>query len=124
MLNFIQSLQKIKLPLFSSFDVCFDLGTSNTRIAIKDKGKVLHEPSYIGINSATKEYIFFGTEAKSIIGKTPEFVKIIRPVVNGVISDFDAEVELLNSFMKKALNIYLRNFPLLKPQLKAIAAVP
>lgn len=124
MFNFIQSLQKIKLPFFSSFDVCFDLGTSNTRIAIKDKGKVLSEPTYVGLNTSSKEYIFMGSEAKAIVGKTPNFVKNIRPVVNGVISDFDAEVSLINRFMLKAVNIYLKNFIFLKPQLRAIASVP
>ncbi len=124
MFNFIQFLEKYKLPFLSAFDVCFDLGTSNTRIAIKDKGKVLSEPSYIGFNTSSKEYIFFGSEAKTIVGKTPEFVKIIRPVINGVISDFDAEVALLHNFMQRSVNIYFKNFTLLKPRLRAIASVP
>ena len=124
MFNFIQSLQKIKVPFFSTFDVCFDLGTSNTRIAIKNKGKVLKESTYVGFNIATKEYIFFGDEAKSILGKTPEFVKIIRPVVNGVISDFDAETALVHKFMDKSVYLYLKNLSILKPQMRALACVP
>src|SRR3989344_4878765 len=124
MFNFIQSLQKIKVPFFSTFDVCFDLGTSNTRIAIKNKGKVLKESTYVGFNIATKEYIFFGSEAKSILGKTPEFVKIIRPVVNGVISDFDAETALVHKFMEKSVHIYLKGMSLLKPQMRALASIP
>lgn len=122
MFNFIQYLDKFKLPFLSSFDVCFDLGTSNTRIAIKDKGKVLSEPTYVGFNTLRKDYIFFGSEAKSIVGKTPEFIKIIRPVTNGVISDFDSEVVLLQQFMQKSVKIYFKSFP--KPQLRAIASVP
>ncbi len=124
MSNFIQTLRKIKLPFLSTFDVCFDFGTANTRIAIKDKGRVLSEPTYVGLNTITKEFIFFGGEAKTIIGKTPEFIKIIRPVVNGVISDFDAEVELIKKFMNKSVSIYFKNYPLLKPRLRAIASVP
>src|SRR3989338_7120653 len=124
MFNFIQFLEKFKLPFFSTFDVCFDLGTSNTRIAIKDKGKVLSEPTYIGLNKTNKEYIFFGSEAKTIVGKTPEFVKIIRPVINGVISDFDAEVALLHQFMQRSIHVYFKNYRFIKPQLRAIAAVP
>lgn len=122
--NFIQYLKKFKLPFFSTFDVCFDLGTCNTRIAIKGKGKVLSEPTYIGLNNSSKEYIFFGSEAKTILGKTPEFIKIIRPVISGVISDFDAEVSLLHKFIQKSVDIYFRNFSLLKPRLRAIASVP
>lgn len=124
MFNFIQSLEKFKLPFLSPFDVCFDLGTSNTRIAVKDKGKVLSEPTYVGLNMSNKEYIFFGGEAKIIVGKTPEFVKIVRPVINGVISDFDAEVALLHKFMQKSVSVYLKKFSIIKPQLHAIASVP
>ena len=124
MFNFIQSLEKFKLPFISNFDVCFDLGTSNTRIAIKDKGKVLNEPTYIGLNKNNKEYIFFGSEAKTIVGKTPDFVKIIRPVINGVISDFDAEVALLHEYLQRSVNVYFKNFSFIKPHLRAIASVP
>ncbi|MBI4226639.1 rod shape-determining protein [Candidatus Roizmanbacteria bacterium] len=124
MFNFIQSLEKFKLPFFSTFDICLDLGTSNTRIAIKDKGKVLNEPTYVGVNTSSKEYIFFGSEAKTILGKTPEFIKIIRPVINGVISDFDAQVALLHKFLQRSVKVYFKNFTLIKPQLRAIASVP
>src|SRR3989338_11576226 len=124
MLNFRQLFNKIKLPFFSTFDVCFDLGTSNTRIGIGEKGIVLIEPSYLGYNTSSKEYIFFGGEAKSIVGKTPDFIKIIRPVINGVISDFDAEVALLQNFMQRSVNLYFKKFNLIKPQLRAIASVP
>ncbi|OGK17036.1 hypothetical protein A2774_01250 [Candidatus Roizmanbacteria bacterium RIFCSPHIGHO2_01_FULL_39_12c] len=124
MLNFRQLFNKIKLPFFSTFDVCFDLGTSNTRIGIGEKGIVLIEPSYLGYNTSSKEYIFFGGEAKSIVGKTPDFIKIIRPVINGVISDFDAQFAMLQYFMKKSVNIYLDRYKIVKPQLRAVAAVP
>lgn len=124
MFNFIQNLRKIKLPFLSTFDVCFDLGTSYTRIAVKDKGIVLREPTYLGLNTKVKEYIFFGQEAKSILGKTPEFVKIIRPVVNGVISDFDAQAMLIRHFLQVAVFPYFNKYSFLKPRLKAIASVP
>lgn len=123
MLNIIEKLGKINVPFFYTFDVCFDIGTSNTRIGIKDKGVVLSEPSYIGYNSLTKEYIFYGSEAKTILGKTPEYVKIIRPVVNGVISDFDAEVGLLTNFFNKSIDPYMQKFAFLKPPINAIACV-
>lgn len=123
MFNSIQKILKFQLPFLSIFDVCFDFGTANTRIAIKDKGIVLREPTFLGLNTRVGEYIFFGSEAKTIVGKTPDFVKIIRPVVNGVISDFDAQTILIKQFFEKSVGPYLASYPILKPRLRAIAAV-
>lgn len=100
------------------------MGTTSTRIAHKEKGVVLRESTCLGLNTKTKEYIFFGQEAKTIIGKTPEFVKIIKPVVSGVISDFDAETILIRRFIEKSIFPYLKIYPFLKPRLTAITAVP
>jgi len=112
MFNFTDFLRKIKLPFFANFEIYFDLGTSITKIAIKDKGVILREPTFLGYNSRTKDYSFNGTEAKTILGKTPEFIKIIRPIVSGVISDFDSEVFLYRSFWKN-LSIYTQEIKLL-----------
>lgn len=109
--------------MFANFEVYFDLGTSVTKIAIKDKGLILREASYLGLNLKTKEYLFFGDEAKSILGKTPDFIKITRPVVNGVISDFDAEVALINRFLEKSVNLYFSS-AWIKPSLRGIAVTP
>jgi len=122
MFNFIGNLKKINFP-FSNLEVYFDLGTSTTRIAIKDKGIVLREPTYLGYNTRTKEHIFFGKEAKTILGKTPEFIKIIRPVIGGVVSDFDAEVSLIKNFLEKSVFLYFSNH-LIKPAITAIVVVP
>jgi len=124
MFNFNSTIRKIKLPFFSTVDICFDLGTSNTKIAIKDKGVILREPTVLAYDSKIKDYIFFGKEAKDIIGKTPEFIQINKPINNGVISDFDAEVILLRHFIEKSVSHYLKSFHLLKPNLIAVAAVP
>lgn len=121
---FIQKLNKIKLPFFHPLVISVDVGTSNTRIGIVQKGTVLNEPTYVGYNANTHEYLFFGSEAKQILGKTPEFVKISRPVVNGVISDFDAEVALIKTFLDKAVNPYLSSHRIVKPNLIAITAAP
>lgn len=122
--NFMRNLNKLKDSLFSSYDVCFDIGTTNTRIAIRTKGVVLREASCLGINLSTKEYIFFGDEAKLIIGKTPHFIKIIKPIVTGVVSDFDAEVALILKFFNKSVDPYFHSYRLIRPSLHAIAAVP
>lgn len=109
--------------MFANFEVYFDLGTSVTKIAIKDKGLILREASYLGLNLKSKEYLFFGDEAKSILGKTPDFIKMIRPVVSGVISDFDAEVALINRFLEKSVNLYFSS-SWVKPSLRGIAVTP
>jgi rod shape-determining protein MreB len=124
MFNFSEKIRKIKLPFFSVIDICFDLGTSNTRIAIGDKGIILKEPTYLGYDEKIKDYIFFGKEAKEVMGKTPDFIKINRPIVNGVISDFDAEIALLKHYFQLAVKPYLKSFSLIKPYLIAITAVP
>jgi len=123
MINLIDSIRKIKFPFFSNFEVYFDLGTTVTKIAIKDKGVILREPSVLAYNTRVKDYIFFGTEAKSVLGKTPDFIKIIKPIVNGIISDFDAEVALIKKFLERSAYLYFKN-NWLKPALTGIASVP
>ncbi|MFW5703257.1 MAG: rod shape-determining protein [Patescibacteria group bacterium] len=122
MANFIQKFQK--LPFLSSLNAYFDLGTAQTRIAVKDKGVVLRESTYLGHNTRTKEYIFFGNEAKSIVGKTPEFIHIVRPVVNGILSDFDAEVAYVDFCISKSVDPYISEHWLLKPTVSALTCAP
>jgi len=101
-----------------------DLGTTNTRIAIEDKGLLLNEPTCIGFNKLTNQYIFYGKEAKTIIGKTPDFIKIIKPLGGGVIVDFDVTVALLKHFIEKAVHPYLANYRVIKPTISVVATVP
>lgn len=124
MFNFIERIKKIQIPFLSSLTIYFDLGTTTTRIAIKDKGIVLREPTYLGYNSKIKEYIFFGTEARTILGKTPDFIQIARPMVNGILSDFDAEVALIEYFTKKSIYPYFAQNKFLKPTLRAFSVIP
>lgn len=124
MFNFIRSTQKFNLPLFSYFDICVDFGTSNTRIAVKDKGIVLREATIVGLNTKTREYVFYGDEAKKIIGKTPDFIKIIKPIINSVISDFDSQTALMHKFVDKAISPYLQSYRLIKPPMRAVCIVP
>ena len=123
MLNLINRVRKIKLPFFANFEIYFDLGTSVTKIAIQDRGVILKEATYLGYNQRGHDYLFFGDEAKSILGKTPEFIKIIRPVVAGVISDFDAEVALIGKFLERSAYLYFSN-SWIKPALRGFAVVP
>jgi len=117
--NFAQSISP-----FTQLRVAFDLGTHTTKIGLKGKGVLLREPTCAALRTQpTREYLFFGTEAKQILGKTPEFLHIVKPMVNGIVSDFDTEVALLRYYIDKALTPYTRKL-LIKPPIHAIAAVP
>ena len=124
MFNIIDKIRKIKLPFLSNFQLYVDFGTSYSRIGIKDKGVVLNEPTILGFNNKTNEYLFFGTEAKKIIGKVPEFIKIIKPTINGTINDFDAQLALTKRLIDAALSPYTKNFSLMMPSISAIASIP
>lgn len=88
--------------LFSlvSHDMGIDLGTANTLVLVKDKGIVIREPSVVAINKRTKIAISFGTEAKKMLGRTPQTITAIRPLKDGVISDFDATLSMLTYYIK------------------------
>lgn len=77
-----------------------DLGTANTLVLIKDKGIVIREPSVVAINRRTKQPVAFGTEAKKMLGRTPATILAIRPLRDGVISDFDATLSMLTHYIK------------------------
>ncbi|OGK52061.1 hypothetical protein A2966_03660 [Candidatus Roizmanbacteria bacterium RIFCSPLOWO2_01_FULL_41_22] len=122
--NFSAKLRKFHFPFIPSFQVYYDLGTATTRVAVKDKGVVLRESSYLGYNAKIKDYIFFGNEAKTIVGKTPDFIQITRPIINGILYDFDAEVAFIQHCNEKAIRPYLSQFHLLKPPITAVSCVP
>jgi len=123
MLHFIQNFIKSISP-FTQLRVAFDMGTHTTKIGIKEKGVILREPTCAALRTQPiKEYLFFGSEAKQILGKTPEFLHIIKPMVNGIVSDFDTEVALLRYYIDKAVTPYTKSM-LIKPPIHAITAVP
>ena len=86
---------------FLSKDVAIDLGTANTVVYIKNKGIVLREPTVIAINTRGK-IISVGKEAKYMSGKTPFEIKVVRPLRDGVIADFDVAEKMLDYFLSKA----------------------
>ena len=92
-------------------DIGIDLGTTNILIYIKGKGVVLNEPSVVSIDTNTKKVLAAGKEAKEMLGRTPGKVKIIRPMKDGVIADFETTEEMLKIFMKKALGKKLLSKP-------------
>lgn len=122
--GFINSVSRFSSHFIKGLDVVVDLGTSNTRIGILDKGIVLREPSYIGLNTRTNEYLFFGEEAKEICGKAPNFITVTKPIEHAIISDFDSTVLLVKHFMQKGVYPFFANRGLLRSKLSSYSAVP
>jgi len=83
-----------------SHDMGIDLGTANTLVIVKDKGIVIREPSVVAIHRKTKKVIAIGTEAKKMLGRAPATINVIRPLADGVISDFDATAAMLSDYIK------------------------
>ena len=84
-------------------DIGIDLGTANTLIYVKGKGIVLREPSVVAINRYTKEVLAVGNEAKEMVGRTPDSIIAVRPLSEGVISDFSMTYKMIKFFLKKVL---------------------
>lgn len=91
------------LNMFSN-DLAVDLGTANTLIYVKGKGIVCSEPSVVAINNDTKEILAVGSEAKSMLGRTPANIVAIRPMKDGVISNFEVTEKMLRYFITKVNN--------------------
>ena len=84
-----------------SKDIGIDLGTANTLVYVKGKGIVINEPSVVAINQKTKQILAIGDEAKRMVGRTPAHIVAHRPLVDGVISDFEVTEQMLRYFIDK-----------------------
>ena len=82
-------------------DVGIDLGTANILIYVKGEGIVLNEPSIVLVDTNENKVIAMGNEAKEMIGKTPENIKVIKPLKDGVIADFEITELMLNNYIKR-----------------------
>lgn len=87
--------------LFSN-DIGIDLGTANTLVYLKGYGIVINEPSVVAVNQKTGKVVAIGGEAKQMLGRTPAHIKAVRPLVDGVISDFEVTEEMLAYLINKA----------------------
>src|SRR4051812_25976241 len=87
---------------FFSNDMGIDLGTANTLVNVKGQGIVLCEPSVVAIRKGTSEVLAVGDEAKDMLGRTPGSIQAIRPLRDGVISDFEVTQSILKYFINKA----------------------
>ena len=111
-----------KLLGIFSHDIGIDLGTANTLIYVKGKGIVIREPSVVAIHKKTKEILAVGNEAKKMLGKTPQLIQAIRPLRDGVISDFYATEKMISYFIKLVHQTPSR-FPKI-PRPRAVIGVP
>lgn len=84
-----------------SHDLGIDLGTANTLVYVKDKGIVINEPSVVAVNTRTNEILAVGEEARQMVGKTPGHIVAVKPLVDGVISDFEVTERMLKHFIEK-----------------------
>jgi len=88
------------LGLFS-LDIGIDLGTATTLVNVRGKGIVIYEPSVVAIEKKSKKILAIGQEAKTMVGRTPENIVAIRPLRDGVISDFEVTEKMLRYFIQK-----------------------
>lgn len=99
--NFKALKDRIRRSL--SNDIGIDLGTANTLVYVPGKGIVLNEPSVVALNTKTGQVVAVGAEAKRMLGRTPGHVQAIRPLVDGVISDFEVTEEMISYMVKRAI---------------------
>jgi rod shape-determining protein MreB len=85
-------------------DIGIDLGTANVLINLSGKGIVLNEPSVVAVDTTNNKVVAVGTEAYKMVGRTPGNIRVIRPLKNGVIADFDITEAMLSYFINK-LNV-------------------
>jgi rod shape-determining protein MreB len=103
-----------------SKDLGIDLGTKNTLVYTHDKGIVINEPSVVAVNIRTDEILAVGEEARRMVGKTPGHIQAIRPLVSGVISDFEASEKMLKYFIDK---VHSESFTLF-PRPRVVIGIP
>ncbi len=108
--------------LFNKFshDIGIDLGTANTLVYVKGQGIAIREPSVVAVNKRTKEILAIGQEAKRMVGKTPAHIVAIRPLVDGVISDFEITEQMLRYFFDR---VHREKFTLF-PRPRVVIGIP
>ena len=91
-----------KILKYFNEDIAIDLGTANSSVYVRGRGIVLNEPSVVALNKKTGQVLAVGEEAKKMVGRTPSHIQAIRPLVRGVISDFEVTEQMLKYFIEKA----------------------
>jgi rod shape-determining protein MreB len=116
-LKMIKNIEQFKR--FLSNDIGIDLGTANTLVYMHGKGVVLNEPSVVAVNQKTGRVVAVGKDAKQMLGRTPGHIVAVRPLVDGVISDFEVTEEMITYLLNKAQK---QNKKLLGP--RVVVGVP
>ena len=101
----LEGYQTVINPLSSflgmfSHDIAIDLGTANTLVSVRGRGIVIDEPSVVAIDRVTKRVLAIGAEAKRMVGRTPSSIIAVRPLRDGVISDFATTEKMLQYFIR------------------------
>ncbi len=86
---------------FLSNDIGIDLGTTNTLVYLRGKGIIINEPSVVAVNEKTGQVVAVGAQAKQMLGRTPSHITAVKPIVDGVISDFEVTEELISYLLNK-----------------------
>jgi rod shape-determining protein MreB len=84
-------------------DLAIDLGTANTLVYARGRGIMLNEPSVVALDTSSNTVVAVGAEAKRMIGRTPDHIRAVRPLQDGVIADYDITAEMLRYFVRKVL---------------------
>lgn len=105
---------------YFSHDIGIDLGTANTLVYVKGRGIVINEPSVVALNVKTKQILAIGEEAKKMVGRTPSNIVARRPLVDGVVSDFEVTEQMLKYFIEK---VHKETFTLL-PRPRVVVGIP
>jgi len=102
------------MKIFGNFskNIGVDLGTANTFIYLKNKGIVVGEPTVIAVNNKTGQILSIGAEAKRMLDRTPQHIRVIRPLIHGVISDFEMAEEILKHYLQNLSDGFFHRFGL------------
>src|SRR3990167_2199936 len=105
---------------YLSQDIAIDLGTANSLVYVRGRGIVITEPSVVAINQKTGQILAIGNEAKKMVGRTPAHIVATRPLVRGVISDFEVTEQMLRYFIERVSQRKL----FMAPRLRVIIGIP
>ncbi len=116
----------MRIPFFDrlasriSHDIGIDLGTAFSLVYVKGRGVVINEPSVVAINKKNKQILAIGEEAKRMVGRTPSHIVAVRPLVDGVVSDFEVTEAMLKYFIDK---VHKARFSLV-PRPRVVVGIP
>ena len=91
-----------KIEKYFLRDIAIDLGTANSLVYVRGRGVIINQPSVVAVNQKTGQILAMGREAQQMIGRTPPYIRVARPLVKGVISDFEITEQLLKYFLQVA----------------------